>query len=374
MRIEAMARAIACSAGAVLGVSGFSAPALAHHPGGTGNAVAAGPVNTIPATTLEQGHSAIAFFHEFIRFGGLSDRELSAAAGRHEHAHSIGAIQSPSLSASFGVTNDLTLSLRLPYVLRTDIREGHHAHTGAGAATNTVDARGDTSGIGDIAALGQWRFFNSQTTGTEAAALFGLKAPTGPTNRRDRSGEIFEAEFKPGSGSFDPLLGFAISQSFGRWGLHGNVLYQFTRTGTQHTDLGDRIQYNIAIAYRLLGATEPALSLPALAHNAEQHSHHLLAGSHAEPHRQDRPAPSGIDTWELDLVVELNGEWHDQETARGVKDRNSGGNTIYLSPGVRLGRGPLSAFASIGVPIASNLNGLQSEAKYRLVTGLAVGF
>jgi hypothetical protein len=100
-------------------------PAFAHHPGGTGNSSGAGPAITIPATTLEAGHVAAFVAYESIRLGGLGDQDLIAAAGRHEHAHSIGTIESTSFGAAFGVTDDLTVSLRLPYVRRTDIREGH---------------------------------------------------------------------------------------------------------------------------------------------------------------------------------------------------------------------------------------------------------
>jgi hypothetical protein len=34
-------------------------PVAAHHPGGAGNTSGAGPIVTIPATTLEQGHFGV---------------------------------------------------------------------------------------------------------------------------------------------------------------------------------------------------------------------------------------------------------------------------------------------------------------------------
>jgi hypothetical protein len=78
------------------------------------------------------------------------------------------------------VTNDLTVSLRLPYVLRTDIREAHVHGDEA-----EVHARGDSEGLGDLSAMAQWRFFNNQARGTEAALLLGVKAPTGETDETD---------------------------------------------------------------------------------------------------------------------------------------------------------------------------------------------
>jgi hypothetical protein len=232
----------------------LATPAFAHHPGGTGNAGGAGPVTTIPAETLDQGQVAAFVLYEYIRLHGLDDPTLVAAASRHEHAHSIGTIESTSLGAAFGITDDLTVSIRLPYVTRTDIREGIHSHV-HGAAVNSVTARGGTSGIGDATVLGQWRFFNSEASGSAAAALFGLKLPTGKTNAVDRAGELFETEFQPGSGSADVLAGLAVTQRFGTWAVNASALYVFVNKGAQNTDLGDRFQYNAALSFRLFGSS-----------------------------------------------------------------------------------------------------------------------
>src|SRR5215210_4174859 len=97
----------------------LSVPAMAHHPGGTGNASEAGPINTVPATTLEQGQVAAFVVYEFIRLRNLDNFTLATAAGQHQHVHSIGTIGSASIGAALGITDDLMLSVRLPYVERT---------------------------------------------------------------------------------------------------------------------------------------------------------------------------------------------------------------------------------------------------------------
>jgi len=76
----------------------------------------------------------------------------------------------------------------------------------------------------------------------------------------------------------------------------------------------------------------------------------------------------------LDLVLELNGEWHAKEVQSGVKDPNSGGNTLYLAPGLRFSKDNWSSFVSIGFPIINDLNGIQSEPEVRVVTGVSVSF
>jgi hypothetical protein len=43
---------------------------------------------------------------------------------------------------------------------------------------------------------------------------------------------------------------------------------------------------------------------------------------------------SGSVSW--DLILEANGEWKEKQEIRGDKDKNSGGNTIFISPGTRV--------------------------------------
>ena len=346
----------------------IASPAFAHHPGGASNTGGAGPIVTISASTLEAGHGAIAFLTEYLKFGGLDNSDLIAAAGKHIHAHSIDSIRSTSLSAAYGVTDDLTVSARIPWVQRTDIREGHHTHLPGGVVSTTVDYRGDSSGLGDLTVLGQWRFFNNQATRTEAAFLFGVKAPTGPTNRLDQQGALFETEFQPGSGSWDVLLGAAFTQRFGAWSFDTNVLGVFAGRGAQDTRLGDRILYNAAVSYRLVGYAPPSeqhatLPASAMAHGPVPHRH-------AHPLDKIPAAPQ----WTVDVVLELNGEWHDYEDTVGLKDLNSGGHVLLLSPGLRVAHGAFSGFASFGIPIVNQMNGLQSKTDYRVFTGIAYAF
>jgi hypothetical protein len=345
----------------------FASSALAHHPGSASNTGGAGPITTISASTLEAGHGAVAFLYEYLTFGGLGDADLIAAAGKHIHAHSIGTIRSVSASAAYGVTDDFMVAVRMPWVDRADIREGHHAHLPGGIASNTVDYRGDSSGIGDLTLLGQYRFLNNTASRTEAAFLIGVKLPTGPTNRYDQLGGRFETEFQPGSGSTDLLLGAAFTQRFDAWSFDASVLGVIAGRGTQDTRLGDRFHYNAALSYRLVGYRAPDVhaSLPAsaMAHGPVPHRH-------SHPLDKIPAAPE----WTVDAVLELNGEWHDKEETAGVPDANSGGHVLLLSPGLRIARGPVSGFATFGIPIVNQMNGLQAKTGYRLLTGVAYAF
>jgi outer membrane putative beta-barrel porin/alpha-amylase len=352
-----------------------TAPAHAHHPGTGGNTGGAGPIITLPATTLEAGQVSVAFLSEYISLSGLSDADLIAAAAAHQHVHSIRSIASPSLGAAFGFTNDLMVLVRVPYVRRTDIREGEHEHVHGGGVSNTVAFRGDSAGIGDTTMLAQYRFFNNPASGTEAAVLFGTRLPTGRTDVRDNQGLLFETEFQPGSGAVDALVGAAFTQRFGAWSFDANVLYAFAGDGAQQTNLGNRFNYNAAVSYRLIGAAlQPAVTT-ALVHARTQPPRHGGPGhKHDHSHSHDEAPAKPAPRWIADLVLELNGEWHDNQVVAGVVDPNSGGNTVYLSPGLRIGYGDVSGFTSIGVPVVNQMNGLQSKPDYRVVAGLAAAF
>src|SRR5262249_30544805 len=141
----------------------------------------------------------------------LNDRTLvSAGVSGNEGVHDLKTIDSTSAVLAYGLTNDLTVSMRLPWIGRTGIREG----SAADPINPIVLNRGSTFGIGDITFLGQYRFFNDKKTQQEVAVLLGVTAPTGLTNRFDNQGQLFDPEFQPGTGAWNGLLGLAATKRF----------------------------------------------------------------------------------------------------------------------------------------------------------------
>ena len=47
---------------------------------------------------------------------------------------------------------------------------------------------------------------------------------------------------------------------------------------------------------------------------------------------------------------------------------------MIFSPGVRVGYGNVSGFATFGIPLVNDMNGLQSKTSYRVFTGVAYAF
>lgn len=63
-----------------------------------------------------------------------------------------------------------------------------------------------------------------------------------------------------------------------------------------------------------------------------------------------------------------NGEWRDFEERRGIKIGNSGGHTVYLSPGVRFISGQnWNIGAAGGYAVIHDLNGDQAVPDYRFM-------
>jgi hypothetical protein len=357
-------------------------PAEAHHPGGGGNTGSGGAINTISADTLAEGMMAASIRYEFIRLGQLSDADLLAAANRGVHAHSMRSIEAASLSVAYGVTNDFTVGVRAAGIRRSDIREpggmedmlsgGHMGVMGANdmsglMSPDGINRRGNSAGFGDVTMLGQYRFHNNAQNGTSAAVLFGFKAPTGSTNQRDAFGNLFEAEFQPGTGSWDGLLGAAFTKRTGRWAFDVSALYYLVTNGTQNTNLGDRLLFGGAVSYRLVGAIgsskEVELHEYCMQPRNQLQEHCLYHANHDHSDMKKTP-------YTLDLVLELNGEWHDKQRIAGIPDPNSGGTTVYLSPGIRVGFDRYSGFISVGVPVLNEHNGVQSKPDFRVLTGI----
>ncbi len=352
--------------------------AEAHHPGGPGNTGGAGPINTISATTLKQGAFAAGIVVDTMNLERLGDATLVGAAEQaeeagtgHAHVHSLDSLTSASLFFAYGITKNITLSVRLPHVRRKGIREAEEEHGDEHEEEHAEFAAhndGDTSGIGDLTALAQWRIVNDRASGFEAAVIAGFKAPTGKTSERTNEGALFDAEFQPGSGSWDALFGAALTKRIARWSLDASVLYSLVSEGVQRTDLGDRLGYGLAVSYRLIG-NEPQHGNPASHSNEHADGH-----AHGENHHHIEPAASHENGFSVDAILEIVGEWQDEHETAGVKDPNSGGHVMFISPGVRLSRDAWSGFISVGIPVVNDLNGIQSEPEWRLTAGSSVAF
>lgn len=327
-----------CAAVAFCAAFAHASPSLATHTGSValGGGNLSSPINTESAVPLPQGHFIVGLRSEFIDIARMSPERALQLHEENEEAdlHSASSLLTNSLGVAFGATENLTLGLRLSHVLRDDVTEPEDGE---------IERLGDSSGVGDAVAFGQYHFFHNAGSDAHASLLFGVKAPTGRTHEIAVEDERFETEQQPGSGSWDGLLGLAYTRPLGTAAsFHASAIYSLIGEGAQDTDLGDTFSYNTALTYRL-GAGS--------ARRETQDWFFLPKGNRA-----------------LDLILELNGQWRERQTIDGRTERNSGSHQIYLSPGLRLTAGRhWNAGLSLGIPLLDHFNGDQDELDYRLV-------
>jgi hypothetical protein len=155
-------------------------------------------INTESAVPLEAGAWSFSLRYEEQQFDRLSDEELLGLAEAHPEAdlHSVESVKTTLFNVSYGINDNLTLSLGLPTVERKDIRAPHfHEEDNE----FEIEQEGDSQGIGDAKLYGLWRFAQGKSHST--SLIFGISAPTGKDDDTSPEGELFEQEFQPGSGS-----------------------------------------------------------------------------------------------------------------------------------------------------------------------------
>ncbi len=309
----------------------------------------ASPIITQTGVTLPTNMWAGGIITQFTSFAGASDQSLLAAKNNavdeaHGDVHSLNTLLIPSVFAAYGVTDDLTLGLRIPYVLRSGVRSPNEAGT-------EVEKLGDPSGFGDVSFFGQYRFYHSDDNLNHASLVVGLKAPTGqtsvptsPPQHHDEEeeegghhgGGAFEAHHQPGSGSWNPSFGLSFTRAMGNFSFDTSVLYTVATTGAQKTDLGDLFGYNFALSY-----------------------------SFGAPARNNFFSSSNNAPWTA--VLELNGEWQDYQRINGEIDPNSGGHLMFISPGIRYSGGKSwNTALSVSAPVLTDSNGFQTDPDYRI--------
>jgi hypothetical protein len=331
---------------------------------------AGGPIVTIAADTLPEGKFAAGVQNEFINNHALSTEQLEDYAHDGvEGVHSVDSISNKSIAVAYGVSDNFTISARLPYIVRSNIKEAavEHGHGGGGhgtaheeehaedqedehsgmgghadaLGTEGVHTHGDSSGFGDLLLLGQYRVYSELST--KVSLIVGVEIPTGETDVLDNDGNAFEAEFQPSSGSWDGLFGVAASKSIGEFGWFGNIMYTKNTEGIQDTKIGDALNYNLAVTYRINGS-------------------------------ECQCNDTGSSTLKWDMVLEMNGENRSKNEIAGVAEANTGGNLLYFSPGVKVSSGNVGGFVSVGIPMVENHNGIQTDIDKRILVGLSMVF
>jgi hypothetical protein len=286
-----------------------------------------GPIITTPAYTLPRGRVVLSSSLNFIDFSAFSTDKFKELNDNFGHAHSHGNSMNLALNASAGLTDKLTLGASLPYNFLFNMKSAEEDGT-------TVN-EGNSIGFGDLTLLGKYRFLNSNRHRLYASMLAGIKMATGQTDQRDEFGSRLSSDHQPGTGSWDPILGLALSKYLGKgFELAASSLYRISTPGFDNLIIGDSLNYNFAIAHSLNKLDKGKIN--------------------------------------LDAVLELNTNWQEKNELNGIKDEEHGGTRVFLTPGLRLVYDDLwISSLAVGFPIIQNLNGDQPETNIQLFFNIA---
>lgn len=189
----------------------------------------------------------------------------------------------------YGVTRDFALFGMLPYIdKRLDMQMGGQ------------DIARSKQGLGDLTLLGRYTAYEYNAPGRafRIAPFLGVKAPTGEDNDRDGFGRL-PPQVQPGSGSWDALGGAVLTYQTLEFQIDSQVSYKANREANGF-EFGDVSEIDASLQYRLwprsLGAGVPA----------------FLYG-----------------------VLEANLIHADKDRIGGIADPNSGGTTLFITPGLQ---------------------------------------
>ena len=140
-----------------------------------------------------------------------------------------------------------------------------------------------------------------------------------------------------GTPSYDPILGAVGTWAANRHELDVDFLYTL---GTKRRDFeaANRLRYDLAYRYRLW------------------------------------PRRFGRGLRQVGAVLELNGRWAGRTRRDGSTVRDSGGQVLFLSPGLQYVTSRLIVEASLQLPVSQSLNGDQVETDFVGVLSIRVPF
>lgn len=235
------------------------------------------------------------------------------------------------LLAEYGITRRLAAGFLFPVVQRNHL----HLELEGGELERWNFAR-----VGDVQVWGRYSLVAPANPADWGFSLgVGLKLPTGPTHVRNEEGDVAEITLQPGTGSTDALLLAHLVQPVSVRRVVGGHAWApfFASTVARITGSDGRDGYRAGTdVFVNLGAAYPVVS-------------------------------------RLHLLGQVNFRYRDRDdagAAEGVPERNTGGEFLFLSPGIRarLLR-ELWAYAVVQVPVFQRVNGIQLTADWHVLLG-----
>lgn len=179
----------------------------------------------------------------------------------------------------YGITEKASVSVTLPYLIKKE------KSTSSDMRSTITD-----SGIGDINLMSKYRIWKKDLSreARRISLVAGLELPRGDN----------KAQLKLGSGSVDPVLGILVTRQTLNQEFDIDITYQFNNEDSNF-EFGDILKYNLAYQRRVWPWVLPEEGLYS----------------------------------QLNLVLEFNGDYTQKDKSNGSIVKDSGGNTLFISPG-----------------------------------------
>ncbi len=194
-----------------------------------------------------------------------------------------------------------------------------------------------SNNIGDIKIFGRYTFLqNDQPSKTLRLAGFaGVKAPTGDNTKMDALG-LLPVPLQSGTGSWDYFAGLVTTYQKLDYQIDAQLSAD-NKGQANNFSFGDEVRADISLQYRI--------------------------------------SPLKDDTHEfIYAVVEANLIYQENNVFFNIDDKNSGGTSLFLTPGIQYVTVKYILEAAIQIPILQNLNGNALETDYILTTGFRINF
>lgn len=225
----------------------------------------------------------------------------------------------------YGINSDLALFGVLPYVdNRLEQSDSNNR---------------DNQGIGDATAFARQTLFKRDWQGRtlRIGGVLGVTAPTGDDNKRDSNG-LLPPTLQNGSGAWDSFTALVTTYQTLHYQVSGQISYRNNREANG-LEIGDTAQLDLSWQYRVW-PKELSGGVPGFVYG----------------------------------VLELNALHQDKNRNNGLINDNSGGNAVWLSPGVQYVTRRWVLEASIQTPIERNPNGNALENDLIVTTGFRRSF
>lgn len=278
-----------------------------------------GPGNMSTGTVFKPGQFALSL--KYITFGKKSlydgsDEKDGKYNGKYKRTQTV-----VKATVRYGFTENFDARLVVPYFDKSLYRYS------AVGKPKEADHEDGNSGVGDIVLMGRYNLLSQK----RGAPIFlsigaGVKIPTGDSSKKNgkpfnKTYEYMGPGFQLGTGSWDPKIELGITKMFKRSRLDFHMMYTWGLEGDHGLRMGNKFKYDLGYTYAVNRL--------------------------------------------FDVELELNGVLAEKNENDGKTVENTGGHTVYITPGVHV-KIQKGLHASLCVPIVvhRDLNSVPEEDKY----------